>query len=300
MIRGLQAAGDVVRAMDGGGIPAVRLNDGTDIPALTLGVMHIDEDGTGDVVRQAAGMGYRAFDTSPVYRNEEAVGQAVRSLPGERDDYLIATKLWNDFHGYDSALRAFDDSLRRTGLDRIDLYLIHWPVPARGLFVDTWKALVRLKQDGRVRSIGVSNFLPDHLRAIADATGEALVLNQVELHPYWQQAELRAVHAEMGIATQAWSPLARGEVLNDPALTRMAQARGCTTAALVLRFLTQEGAIVCAKAGDPAHMRDNLQSFGFTLEEEELAQIRALHRTDGRHGPDPLAFAVLPREVVLG
>ncbi len=208
----------------------------------------------------------------------------------DRSELFVTTKVWNSDHGYDQTLRAFDASLDRLGLDTLDLYLIHWPTPERDRYVDTWRALVKLQEDGRVRAIGVSNFQPAHLRRVIDATGVVPSVNQIELHPFLQQEELRAVHAEHGIATEAWSPLAKGgDLLGHPAITALARRHGRTPAQVVLRWHLQLGNIVIPKSVTPSRIAENLALFDFSLTDEDMAQLAPLH--DGtRTGPDPDTF----------
>jgi diketogulonate reductase-like aldo/keto reductase len=230
-----------------------------------------------------------------MYGNEAGVGRAVRRAMSdaragrlERGELFVTTKIWNTDQGYDAALRAFDRSQAELGLDVVDLCLIHWPCPRRDLYVDTYRALVRLREDGRVRAVGVSNFQPAHLRRLVDAVGEVPAVNQVELHPWLQQHELRALHRELGIATEAWSPLARGHILEDPVLREIAAAHGVSVAQTTIRWHLQEGTIVIPKASSPQRIRENADVFGFALTDEEMARIAALDRgfRSGSHPDD--------------
>jgi len=268
----------------------VLLNDGAPFPLIGLGVMEIADEQVPAVMRQAVTLGYRAFDTAPVYRNEKGVGRGIRECGLPREAVQVTTKLWNDRQGYDEALRAFDESLAALELDYVDAYLIHWPVPAKDRYADSWRALVRLQEEGRVKSIGVSNFLPDHLDRIIGETGVAPAMNQVELHPDWQQEALRSVHARHRIATVAWSPLGRGSALQDERIGRLAAQVGCTPAQLILAYLASKDIVVIPKASSARHLKDNIDSVAIALEPEVVAAMQALDRPDGRFGPDPMTF----------
>lgn len=267
-------------------IPQLKLNDGVEIPQLGFGVFQVPPPETAEAVALAFEAGYRHIDTAAAYRNEEGVGKAIAAAGIPRDDLFITTKLWNAEQGYDTTLRAFDVSAQKLGLDVVDLYLIHWPTPAHDRYVPTWRAFERLLADGRVRSIGVSNFQPAHLRRLFDETDVVPSVNQVELHPHLQQAELRAFHAEHGIATEAWSPLAQGAVLDAPVITAIADAHDKTPAQVVLRWHLQLGNVVIPKSVTPARIAENFDVFGFELSDAELASIATLDRAE-RTGPDP-------------
>jgi len=267
-------------------IPDLALNDGSAIPQLGFGVFQVPPEQTEQVVAQALDAGYRHIDTAAAYRNEEGVGRAIAASGIARDELYVTTKLWNADQGYDEALRAFEQSRRKLGLDVVDLYLIHWPTPARDRYVDSWRALERLQSEGAVRSIGVSNFQPAHLRRLFAETGVVPAVNQIELHPLLQQAELRAFHAEHGIATEAWSPLAQGAALGDPAIGAIAEAHGRTAAQVVLRWHLQLGNVVIPKSVTPARIAANLELFDFELSDEQMASIATLDRGE-RTGPDP-------------
>lgn len=267
-------------------IPSLTLNDGVQIPQLGFGVFQVPPAETAEAVTRALETGYRHVDTAAAYRNEEGVGQAIAAAGLPRDELFVTTKLWNADQGYDKALAAFDASAQKLGLDVVDLYLIHWPTPARDLYVESWRALERLKADGRIRSIGVSNFTPAHLRRLFDETGTVPSVNQVELHPHLQQAALRAFHAEHEIATEAWSPLAQGAVLDAPVLTAIADAHGKTSAQVVLRWHIQLGNVVIPKSVTPKRIAENLDLFDFELSDAEIASIATLERGE-RTGPDP-------------
>ena len=270
--------------------PILTLNDGSTIPQVGLGTYQAAGDETARMVETAIGIGYRHIDTAMIYRNEAGVGAGMRASGVPRDQIFVTTKVWNTDQGHDAALAACAASLDRMGLDHVDLYLIHWPVPARDLYVDTWRALIRLREEGRVRAIGVSNFNPDHLDRLIAETGVVPVVNQVECHPAFQQRALRAADAERGIATQSWSPLGQGALLGDPMLRAIAEKHGRTPAQVILRWHVQQGLIVIPKTMSAARMRENFDLFGFALDEDDMARIAALDRADGRIGPDPLTF----------
>lgn len=268
-------------------VPTITLNNGQRIPQLGFGVFLVPPEDAERVVSTALETGYRSIDTAAAYRNEEGVGRAVAASGLPRDEVFVTTKLWNADHGYDEALRGFDRSAQRLGLDTVDLFLIHWPVPEADRYVDTWKALEKLAADGRVRSIGVSNFRAEHLNRLFAETGTVPAVNQVELHPRFPQADLRAIHAEHGIVTEAWSPLGQGgELLSDPALTRLAERHGVSPAQVVLRWHLQIGNIVIPKSVTPQRIRDNFDVFGFELSDDDLAAMASLD-TGRRIGPDP-------------
>ncbi|PZS17074.1 MAG: oxidoreductase [Pseudonocardiales bacterium] len=270
-------------------VPTITLNNNVQIPQLGFGVFQVPPEDVERVVSTALETGYRSIDTAAAYQNEEGVGRAIASCGLARDEIFVTTKLWNSDHGYDQALRAFDASARRLGLETVDLYLIHWPVPTVDRYVETWKALEKLAADGRVRAIGVSNFTVEHLRRLFAETGTVPAVNQVELHPYLQQTELRAEHAEHGIATEAWSPLTQGAVLSEATITRLAEQHGVTPAQVVLRWHLQIGNIVIPKSVTPVRIRENFDILGFELSPEDLAAIADL-QTGRRTGPDPATF----------
>lgn len=257
-------------------VPEVTLRDGYRIPQLGLGVWQVPDDVAADVVRTALAEGYRLVDTAAIYGNEVGVGRGLGESDVPRDEVVVTTKVWNSEHGYDSTLAACRASLDRLALDHVELYLIHWPVPDKDRYVETWRALQTLRDEGLVRSIGVSNFTPDQLRRVIDETGEVPAVNQVELHPGRQQAELRAVHAELGIVTEAYSPLARGDVLADPAIGAVARRLGVTPAQVVLRWHLQLGNVVIPKSATPSRIAQNIDVLGFELTEDDMAAIAAL------------------------
>jgi len=270
-------------------IPSLSLHDGTAIPQLGFGVFQVPPAETQGVVEQALEAGYRHIDTAAAYRNEEGVGAALAASGLPREEVFVTTKLWNSQQGYDSTLAAFDASARRLGLDQVDLYLIHWPVPSEDRFVETWRAFERIRDEGRLRTIGVSNFRVEDLERLETEADARPTVNQIELHPRLQQAELRAWHAEHGIATEAWSPLAQGELLGDETLTAIAAAHGRTAAQVVLRWHLQIGNVVIPKSVTPERIRENIEVFDFELSEAELAEVAALD-AGARTGPDPSTF----------
>jgi 2,5-diketo-D-gluconate reductase A len=267
-------------------IPTLPLNDGHAVPAIGFGTFPWGGDDSRTTTTSALDAGYRLLDTAFRYENEQSVGQAVREYDLPRSEILVCTKLAGRHHGYDETIKGFHESLTNLGLDYVDVYLIHWPLPRLDKYVDSWKAMVKLRDDGLVRSIGVSNFTEAHLRRIIDATGVVPVMNQVELHPYFPQAALRAVHAELGIVTESWSPLGRGKLLEEPTVTQIAQDHGVTPAQAVLRWHVQLGAVPIPKSADAGRQRANIDIFGFELTDDEAAAISGLER--GRlWGQDP-------------
>lgn len=269
-------------------VPNVKLNNGTSIPQLGFGVWQVPDDGARDAVAEALRVGYRSIDTAKVYENEAGTGRAIAESGLAREEVFLTTKLWNSDQGFDETLRAFDGSLSRLGTDYVDLYLIHWPVPEYDRYVDTFKAFQQIRDSGRAKAIGVSNFTVEALRRLIDETGETPAVNQIELHPGLPQEELRAFHAEHGIATEAWSPLGQGEALKDAAITEIAAAHGVTPAQAILRWHLQLGNIVIPKSVTPARIAENFDVFGFELTADEVARISAL--PGKRIGPDPAEF----------
>jgi 2,5-diketo-D-gluconate reductase A len=271
-------------------VPTIPLRGEVEIPQLGFGLFLVPPPDAAELVTRALLAGYRHVDTAAAYRNEAGVGQAIHAAGLERDDVFVTTKCWNEQQGYDEAKRALRDSLSRLEMTHVDLYLIHWPAPGLGRYVDTWRAFVELQQEGLARAIGVSNFQPHHLEEIIEATGVTPAVNQVELHPYFQQLGLRHEHGELGIVTEAWSPLARGQkVLDDPAIAEIAQARGKTAAQVVLRWHIQLGNIAIPKTVTTARIAENIDLFDFELADDEMASIDALD-AGGRIGPDPDTF----------
>ncbi|MDQ0470248.1 aldo/keto reductase [Labrys wisconsinensis] len=267
------------------------LNDGQSIPQLGFGVWQVPNDGAAVAVGTAIKAGYRLIDTAAIYGNETGVGEAIAAASVPREDLFITTKLWNDRQGYDSTLRAFDESMKRLRLEGLDLYLIHWPAAQRGAYVDTWRAFARLKEEGRVRSIGVSNFTIAHLERLQRESGIVPAVNQVELHPRFQQTALRRFQEKAGIATESWSPLGQGTLLQDPVLKAIAARHGKTTAQVIIRWHLDSGLIVIPKSVTPARIRENFDVFDFELSPEDKAGIAGLDDPRGRIGPDPDRFS---------
>jgi 2,5-diketo-D-gluconate reductase A len=269
-------------------VPTITLNDGQTIPQLGFGLWQVPNDVADSTVREAFNVGYRLIDGAMIYDNETGLGSAIKNGGIPRDELYITTKLWNEDQGYDSALRAFDASLERLGLDTIDLYLIHWPSPHRGLYRESWKALVRLKQEGRAKSIGVSNFTKKHLQEIIDDTGVVPTVNQIELHPRFQQRDLRAFHAQHNIVTESWSPLGQGKgLLDDPVLAAVAEKHGKTPAQVTIRWHLENGLMVIPKSVTPARIRENFEVFDFPFDEEDKARIDGMDDPAGRIAWDP-------------
>jgi 2,5-diketo-D-gluconate reductase A len=278
-------------------VPTIALNDGHTIPQLGFGVFQIEPEDTVRAVSDALAIGYRHIDTAQMYGNEREVGEAVRASGLDRADVSITSKLNNRFHRPDDARRAFDETLIALGSDYVDLFLIHWPLPTLydGDFVATWKALEEFQQDGRAHSIGVSNFQVDHLRRLAAESDVVPAVNQIELHPYLLNDEVRAYGEEHGIATEAWSPIAQGAVLDDPVITAIADELGRSPAQVVLRWHIERGTIVFPKSVTPARIRENFELFDFELDPGDVARIDALDKGEaGRTGPNPDTFASLP------
>ena len=270
-------------------VPTYDLNDGTTIPAIGFGTYPLrGEDGIAAIV-SAIGAGYRLVDTAVNYDNEAEVGEAIRRSGVPRDEVVVASKIPGRHHAYDDAITSVRESLARLGLERTDLHLIHWPNPSRGAYVEAWRALVQLQKDGLVRSIGVSNFTEEHLTRIIDDTGVTPAVNQVELHPRFPQVELREVHERLGIRTEAWSPLGKRRApLDEDAVTAAATAHGVSPGQVILRWHVQLGSLPIPKSADPARQAQNLDVFGFELDDEEVAAISALGEPDGRlFGGDP-------------
>jgi 2,5-diketo-D-gluconate reductase A len=271
-------------------VPSLELNDRHTIPQIGFGVFLVAPEETSQAVQCALQTGYRLVDTAAAYGNEAEVGEAIARSVLDRPDVFLTTKLWNDDQGHDDALSAFEHSLERLDTDYVDLYLIHWPAPSRGRYVDTWRALCELKEDGRARSIGVSNFTVENLERIIEATGVVPAVNQIELHPRLNQSELRKFHTEHEIVTEAWSPLARGgELLRDPKLAEIAARHERTVAQVVLRWHVQLGNVVIPKSVTPSRIEENFQIFDFSLSEEEMQAIDGLNSSQ-RTGPDPATF----------
>ncbi|TIP02252.1 MAG: aldo/keto reductase [Mesorhizobium sp.] len=271
----------------------LKLNDGSTIPQIGLGVWQVDPDITAKVVRWGIEAGYRLIDTAEGYRNEEGVGEAIRAAGVPRNELFITSKLRNGAHQRDAALRAFDDTMQKLGIDRIDLFLIHWPVPSQNKYVEAWQTLVELKQAGRIKSVGVSNFNQDHLERIIGETGVTPVVNQIELHPRFQQRDKRDFHKKHNIHIESWSPLGSGRLLSDPTLEKLAKKHGKSVAQVIIRWHLQEGLIVIPKSIHQERIAGNFDVFGFELDADDMQTIRGLDSADGRTGPDPATAAFL-------
>ncbi|MFN3318620.1 MAG: aldo/keto reductase [Allorhizobium sp.] len=263
------------------------LHDGARIPQVGLGVWQTPDNEAAPAVKAALDAGYRHVDTAAVYENEQGVGEGIRQSGLPRSDIFLTTKLWNTDQGYEQTLKAFEASLKRLGTDYVDLYLIHWPSAHRGLFVDTWKALVKLKEEGRAKSIGVSNFYPEHIEKIVAETGVVPVINQIELHPDFQQRETRAFHEKHKIATQSWSPLGQGKLLGHPVIAEIAQKLGRTPAQVIIRWHIENGLVVIPKSVTPSRIVENFKVFDFKLSAEDLDRLNGLDDAGARIGPDP-------------
>jgi 2,5-diketo-D-gluconate reductase A len=270
-------------------IPTVALRDGVEIPQLGFGVFQVPPEDTQEVVEEALASGYRHVDTAGAYRNEAGVGAALAASGVARDEVFVTTKLWNSEQGYDSTLAAFDKSLERLGLDQVDLYLIHWPMPTEDRYLDTWRAFERIQDEGRARSIGVSNFRIEDLERLQREAERLPTVNQIELHPQLQQCALRTWHAEHEIATEAWSPLAQGGLLDDETIVTVAAHHERTPAQTILRWHLQLGNVVIPKSVTPERIRENIEIFDFELSEDDMAAIARLDSVE-RIGPDPGTF----------
>ena len=270
-------------------IASLPFHDGRSIPQLGYGVFKVDPDIAADVTAQALAAGYRHIDTAKAYDNEEGVGRAIAESGIAREDLFVTTKLWNDAHAFDDAIAACEASLERLGLDYLDLYLVHWAVPAQGRYVEAWKALIALQERGLVRSIGVSNFPRPQLEEIIEVTGVVPAIHQIELHPYFQQRDLRALHAEHGILTQGWGPLGQGksDLLENEVVTSIAAAHGATPAQAVLAWHLAHGFVTIPKSVTSWRIVENLAAAELQLTAEEIAAIDGLDREDGRGGSDP-------------
>jgi 2,5-diketo-D-gluconate reductase A len=269
-----------------GDVPDVTLNNGVRMPQLGFGVFQVGDDEASAAVATALDCGYRSIDTAALYGNEHGVGVAVRASGIPREELFVTTKLWNADHGADRVPPAFERSLDKLGLDYVDLYLVHWPVPSKDLYVETWRAFERLHANGRVRAIGVSNFTAAQLRRLLHETDVVPAVNQIELHPGFQQPELRDLHREQGIVTEAWSPLGQGAALRSAVITRLADRYGRTPAQVVLRWHLELGNVVIPKSVTPARIRENIAVFDFRLSSEDVREIAGLE-TGRRIGPDP-------------
>lgn len=271
-------------------VPSIELNNGVSIPQVGYGVFQIPDDQTQQAVEQALEAGYRHIDTAAAYNNEKGVGAALRASGLPREEVFVTTKLRNGDQGFDSALQAFEDSRQALGVDVVDLYLVHWPVPSKDRYVETWRAFEKLLDEGVVRSIGVSNFLPEHLERLVQETDVVPVLNQVELHPTFQQPATQTASRAAGVAVEAWSPLGQGADLDNPAVTGIADRLGVTPGQVVLRWHVQQGIIVIPKSVTPERIRGNIDLFGFELTDDDMRAISALD-SDQRIGADPAEAA---------
>ena len=280
-----------------GNVPLITLNDGNRIPQLGFGVYQVGPEETADTVRTALEIGYRHIDTAQMYGNEQGVGQGIADSGIAREQVFVTSKLNNGFHRADDARREFENTLTRLGTDYVDLFLIHWPLPTRydGDYVSTWKTLEEFAADGRARSIGVSNFQIHHLQELARETETVPAVNQIEVHPYFTNDAVRAYGVEHDIVTEGWSPIARGKVLTDPVVARIARATGAHPAQVVLRWHIERGDVVFPKSMHPARMKENFEIFDFEINDEEIEALTALDKgAAGRQGPDPDVFDLIP------
>ena len=269
-------------------IPTIKLNDHSSIPQLGFGLYLIPDDEANTAVQQAFKAGYRSIDSAQIYQNEAGLGRAIKEGGIKRDELYITTKIWNSEQGYDTTLKSFDVSMNKLGLEKLDLLLIHWPSAHRGLYVDTWKAMIQLQRNGRVKSIGVSNFAIEHLTQILDATSVVPVINQIELHPHFQQKELRAFHEKNNIKTEAWSPLGQGKVIADPVVKTIAEKHKKSPAQIILRWHMDSGLIAIPKSVTPSRIQENIQIFDFKLDADDMRAMEKIDNKSGRIGPDPV------------
>lgn len=284
-----------------GDVPLIALNDGNHIPALGFGVYQVPPEETASTVREALDVGYRHIDTAAMYGNERGVGQGIRDAGLDRAEVFLTSKLNNGFHRPDDARRAFDETLRDLGTDYVDLFLIHWPLPTRydGDFVSTWTTLEEFKADGRARSIGVSNFEIHHLQELARETTTVPAVNQIEVHPFFTNDQVRGYGTEHDIITEGWSPIARGKVLGDPVVIRIAKSLGVHPAQVVLRWHIERGDVVFPKSMHPKRIRENFEIFDFEINDEEIEALAALDKGEaGRQGPHPDTFDYIPNPTV--
>ena len=274
--------------------PRITLNDGNIIPQLGLGVWQVPPDVTARVVLDGIKAGYRSIDTAEGYNNEEGVGEAIRRTTVPRNELFITSKLRNGGHARDLALRSFDETMQKLGLEQLDLFLIHWPIPSQNKYVEAWKVLVEKQKEGRIRSIGVSNFNPDHLERIVGETGVTPAVNQIELHPNFQQRDKRDVHKERNIVIESWSPLGQGRALTDPTIKAIADRHGKSVAQTIIRWHLQQGLIVIPKTTHAERMQENFAVFDFELSDDDMKRIAALDDPKGgRIGSDPAMAAFL-------
>ncbi|MEU3989395.1 aldo/keto reductase [Streptomyces platensis] len=274
-------------------VPSIKLNNGVAMPQLGYGVWQVEDEQAATAVGQALDAGYRSIDTAMIYGNEEGTGKALAASGIARDELFVTTKLWNADQGHEATLRAFDTSLAKLGLEYVDLYLIHWPLPARDTYIETYQALEKIYADGRAKAIGVSNFLPEHLERLMGETSIVPAVNQIELHPQFPQAASRAFHARHNIVTEAWSPIGQGRgLLEDPTLVELAAKHGKSPAQVVLRWHVQLGNVAIPKSVTPSRIAENIDIFDFELDDADLTALAGLD-TGTRLGPDPVAFDVV-------
>ena len=273
--------------------PMLTFHDGRRAPQLGLGTWQLTGEAVVPAIQAAVETGYRSIDTAAIYGNEAEVGRGIAQCGIPREDLFVTTKVWNDRHGHDSTKTALQESLDKLGLDYVDLYLIHWPVPREKRYLETWEALIQLRDEGRARSIGVCNFQLNHLQTLLDGTGVLPVVNQIELHPHFQQAELRAYHDDHDIRTEAWSPLGRTQALQDPVIQELAHQLQATPAQVILRWHIQMGHMVIPKSSNPERIRENFNLWSLHLNEAAMDRIASLDRADGRIGPDPDNFSLM-------
>jgi 2,5-diketo-D-gluconate reductase A len=273
--------------------PTVKLNDGNVIPQLGLGVWQVPPEITERVVSDGIKAGFRSIDTAEGYNNEQGVGAAIKKAEVPRDELFITSKLRNGGHAYGDAMKSFDETMEKLGLERLDMFLIHWPVPSQGKYVEAWKALVQLQKDGRVRTIGVSNFNPDHIERIVGETGVTPAVNQIELHPRWQQRRNRPFFAEKGIHVESWSPLGTGRELDNPVIGQIAKKHGKSPAQTIIRWHLQQGLIVIPKTTHADRMAENIAVFDFELDQDDMRDIEAIDDANGRKGADPATASFL-------
>lgn len=267
--------------------PLITLNDGNQMPQLGYGLWQVPDDVAVNSVLTAFKAGYRSVDSAQIYQNESGLGKAIQESGLNPAELFITTKIWNEEQGYDKTLRSFDVSMEKLGLSKLDLLLIHWPSPHRGLYTETWKALIQLKKDKRVSSIGVSNFRAEDLTKIIDETGVTPAINQIELHPHFQQKQLRNLHKKLGIQTECWSPLGQGHVIEDDIIRKIADKYKKSPAQIIIRWHLDMGFVVIPKSVTPTRIVENFDVFDFKLNGDDLATIEAMDKTDGRIGPDP-------------
>ncbi|AVF04239.1 MULTISPECIES: aldo/keto reductase [Devosia] len=268
--------------------PHVSFNDGRSIPQLGLGVWQTPDDVAVEAVSTALKTGYRHIDTAAVYKNEEGVGKGIVASGIDRGDIFLTTKVWNEDQGFDETLTAMDASLKRLGTDYVDLYLIHWPSAFRGKYIETWKAMIRLREEGKAKSIGVSNFEGSYIDDLIRDTGVTPAINQIQLHPRFQQKAMRDKHAGLGVVTESWSPLGQGQVLADPVIGEIAKRHGKSPAQVIIRWHLDLGLVVIPKSVTPSRIVENFDVFDFALSDEDKAAIAGLDAADGRIGSDPV------------